>query len=88
MVARGEKSHRLLTKTISKIPPTYRDYLLIRKGKFWPGTETDAIKGRHPNKTVNVGFVDGHVSRVKAEELLTDSKGNTSEDSDVKWKPK
>ena len=56
--------------------------------QIFPGQETDAINGRHPNKTVNVGFVDGHVSRVKAEELLTDSKGDTSENSDVKWKPK
>lgn len=39
---------------------------------FWPGQEYDAIYGRHPNKTVNVGFADNHVSRVKADTLLVE----------------
>ena len=45
--------------------------LEINKNKnLWPGQEWDAINGRHPNKTVNVGFADGHVSRTKADELF------------------
>jgi len=40
--------------------------------KLWPGQEQDAINGRHPNKTVNVGFADGHVSRTKADELFVE----------------
>jgi len=28
---------------------------------LWPDQEWDAIMGRHPNKKVNVGYVDGHV---------------------------
>ncbi len=32
----------------------------------------DAIGGRHPNKTVNVGFADWHVARKKADELLVE----------------
>lgn len=35
-----------------------------------PGQIDDAIGGRHPNKTVNVGFADGHVDRKKADALL------------------
>ena len=37
-----------------------------------PGHEADAVEGRHPNKSVNVGFVDGHVSRVKADDLFVE----------------
>ncbi len=47
--------------------------LEINKDKnLWPGQEWDAINGRHPNKTVNVGFADGHVSRTKADELFVE----------------
>jgi len=47
--------------------------LEINKDKnLWPGQEWDAVNGRHPNKTVNVGFVDGHVNRKKADDLLVE----------------
>lgn len=36
---------------------------------IWQGQELDAIDGRHPSRTVNVGFVGGHVERMKADEL-------------------
>jgi len=39
---------------------------------IFPGQEVDAIGGRHPNKTVNVGFVDGHISSLKADDLLVE----------------
>ncbi len=43
--------------------------LEINKDKnLWPGQEWDALNGRHPNKTVNVGFADGHVNRKKADD--------------------
>jgi prepilin-type processing-associated H-X9-DG protein len=41
-----------------------------RQRQLWPGQEIDAFYGRHPQKTVNAGFADGHVSRTKAEDLL------------------
>jgi len=37
---------------------------------LWPEQKYDAIKGRHPKKKVNVGYVDGHVDCRKAEELF------------------
>jgi len=40
-----------------------------------PGQIQDAIGGRHPSKTVNVGFVDGHVDRTKADDLLVEKTG-------------
>jgi prepilin-type N-terminal cleavage/methylation domain-containing protein/prepilin-type processing-associated H-X9-DG protein len=39
---------------------------------IWPGQERDAVSGRHPNKTINVGFVDGHIETRKANELLVE----------------
>lgn len=35
-----------------------------------PEEVIDAVYGRHPQLTVNVGFADGHVARIKAEDLL------------------
>ena len=44
--------------------------------QLWPGQQIDARYGRHPQKTVNAGFVDGHVSRIKAEDLLVKKTSN------------
>ena len=55
---------------------------------LWPGQERDAINGRHPNKSVNVGFADGHISSVKADDLLVEeSDGNYNNRSPL-WLPK
>jgi prepilin-type N-terminal cleavage/methylation domain-containing protein/prepilin-type processing-associated H-X9-DG protein len=35
--------------------------------------ETDAIVGRHPNRTVNVGFADGHCGSLGADEFVNDT---------------
>lgn len=43
-----------------------------RKRNIAPGCREDAINGRHPGKTVNVGFADGYVKRIKAEELAVE----------------
>ncbi len=43
---------------------------------LWPGQTEDAFAGRHPHKTVNVGFVDGHVNRRPADELLVELTGD------------
>jgi prepilin-type N-terminal cleavage/methylation domain-containing protein/prepilin-type processing-associated H-X9-DG protein len=37
-----------------------------------PGQVDDAIGGRHPNRTVNVGFADGHMDRMEASALGVD----------------
>jgi prepilin-type processing-associated H-X9-DG protein/prepilin-type N-terminal cleavage/methylation domain-containing protein len=55
---------------------------------LWPGQADDAINGRHPNKTVNVGFADGHVdNHVKAGELLVRKTGETEWDCRPLWSP-
>jgi prepilin-type processing-associated H-X9-DG protein/prepilin-type N-terminal cleavage/methylation domain-containing protein len=37
-----------------------------------PGFESDALNGRHPNRTVNVLFADGHSARAKADDLFVE----------------
>ena len=56
--------------------------------ELWPGQEDDAINGRHPNKTVNVGFADGHVERRKADELLVESAGDSYKNIKPLWQPR
>jgi len=41
-----------------------------RQRQLRPEQKIDAVYGRHPQMTVNVGFADGHVARMKAEDLL------------------
>jgi len=55
---------------------------------LWPGQERDAINGRHPNKTVNVGFADGHISRSKADDLLVEKTDNGYKNLSPLWLPK
>ncbi len=63
--------------------------LWINKDKnLWPGQERDAISGRHPNKTVNVGFADGHVNRTKADELFVEKIAEDYRNKSPLWLPK
>ena len=56
-----------------------------------PGQLADATEGRHPGKTVNVGFADGHLSRKKADDLfvekIDDSDDSYSNRSPL-WRPR
>jgi prepilin-type N-terminal cleavage/methylation domain-containing protein/prepilin-type processing-associated H-X9-DG protein len=45
---------------------------LNKKRSLKPGQSYDAIGGRHPNKTVNVGFADGHAASEPASDLLVE----------------
>jgi len=55
---------------------------------IWAGQEYDAINGRHPNKTINVGFVDSHVSRKKANDLLVEKTSSGYKNLRSLWLPK
>ena len=55
---------------------------------LWDGQEQDAIYGRHPNKTVNVGFADGHISRTKAHDLFVEKTNNGYKNCSPLWLPK
>lgn len=54
----------------------------------WPGQEYDAINGRHPNRTVNVGFADGHIETKKADELLVEKREDKYDNRIPLWSPK
>lgn len=56
--------------------------------KFLPGQEQDAIGGRHPNKTINVGFGDNHVSTLKAEDLFVRKTADGYANKSPLWSPK
>jgi prepilin-type processing-associated H-X9-DG protein len=57
------------------------------KRTFWPGQEEDAINGRHPNKTINAGFADGHISRKKADDLLVEKLNDGYKNRCPLWVP-
>ncbi|MHC5060207.1 MAG: type II secretion system protein [Planctomycetota bacterium] len=45
--------------------------LVINKERtISPEFESDALDGRHPNRTVNVVFADGHSARLRADDLF------------------
>jgi len=49
--------------------------------------KTDAIEGRHPGKTVNMGYVDGHVERIRAENSRIVQDGDTYHGVKPLWDP-
>ncbi|MHC4193106.1 MAG: hypothetical protein ACYSP9_02885, partial [Planctomycetota bacterium] len=63
--------------------------LAINKERvLFPGQEEDAIYGRHLKRTVNVGFVDGHITRVKADDLLVEETHGSYLNRFPLWLPK
>ncbi len=63
--------------------------LKINSGrKLWPGQQDDAINGRHPGKTVNVGFASGHAARLDVDDLLVEKSGNNYKNRSPLWAPK
>jgi prepilin-type processing-associated H-X9-DG protein len=55
---------------------------------IWAGQENDAIGGRHLNRTVNAGFVDGHAENRKADEFLVKKVQGRYENRIPLWSPK
>lgn len=62
--------------------------LWINKNKnIWRGLEDDAVYGRHPGRKVNVGFVEGHIARIKADTLFVEKAGDTYKNKSPLWVP-
>jgi prepilin-type processing-associated H-X9-DG protein len=59
-----------------------------KERQLWPGQEGDAIYGRHPNKTANVGYADGHTDIIKADELFVEKTANSYRNKSPLWQPK
>ncbi len=60
-----------------------KDRLLLPGG----GQTYDALFGRHPNKKVNVGFSDNHVSLTRADDLLVEKKPEGYKNLVPLWRP-
>lgn len=52
-----------------------------------PGCERDAIDGRHPNKTINTIFADGHFARIKANDVLVERTNGSYNNRYPLWQP-
>ena len=80
---------RVTLSTAREDTASYVPGLWINKEReIWEGLEHDAVDGRHPNKTVNVGFVDGHVNRTEADDLLVEKSDNGYRNQSPLWVPK
>jgi prepilin-type N-terminal cleavage/methylation domain-containing protein/prepilin-type processing-associated H-X9-DG protein len=53
-----------------------------------PDFEQDAIDGRHPGKRVNVGFADGHLDRLRADDLFVEKNNGSYNNRSPLWLPK
>lgn len=57
------------------------------KRKILSGFESDALDGRHPNKTVNVIFTDGHLDCITADDLFVEDIGGDYTNRSPLWLP-
>lgn len=57
-------------------------------GTISAGCEQDAVNGRHPNKTINVIFADGHLAHLKADDLFVDEAGGKYRNRSPLWRPR
>ncbi len=72
-----------------RVASFYVPGLSINKERtFLHGSEQDALDGRHPHKTVNVGFADGHVNKLKADDLLVEESNGTYVNRCPLWVPR
>jgi len=60
----------------------------VLDGTISPGCERDAVDGRHPKRSVNVGFADGHIARVKADDLFVEENDGSYSNLSPLWLPK
>ncbi len=51
------------------------------------GQKDDAINGRHFNKSVNIGYADGHIERRKAEDLFVEKTADGYKNLSPLWLP-
>jgi prepilin-type N-terminal cleavage/methylation domain-containing protein/prepilin-type processing-associated H-X9-DG protein len=56
--------------------------------QLWQGQHHDAVKGRHYQKSVNVGYVDGHVVAKKADDLSVEKNDTQYKNRYPLWMPK
>ena len=60
----------------------------VKDNTILSGCEEDAVRGRHPNKTINAVFADGHVTRPAADELFVQEAAGEYLNRSPLWVPK
>jgi len=60
----------------------------LEESTIWPGLENDAIFGRHPGRSINVSYLDGSVSRIKAEKVFVEEDNGSYKNRSPLWVPK
>jgi prepilin-type processing-associated H-X9-DG protein len=61
----------------------------VNKDKgLWRSLQEDAIAGRHPNKTIIVGYADGHSERKRANDLSVEKIDDSYINISPFWSPK
>ena len=80
----GPLFDNLLRESSFYIPgiPANKDRSLL------PEFSEDVLEGRHPNRTVNIIFADGHLARTKADELFVEEIGGSFKNRSLLWLPK
>jgi prepilin-type N-terminal cleavage/methylation domain-containing protein/prepilin-type processing-associated H-X9-DG protein len=53
--------------------------------RLWPGQGYDALVGRHPNRTLNVGYADGHFELTEADKLLVEKSSDGYKNRSPVW---
>ena len=53
-----------------------------------PGFKSDALNGRHPNRTVNVLFADGHLAHLRADDLFVEEIDGKYTNRSPLWLPR
>jgi prepilin-type N-terminal cleavage/methylation domain-containing protein/prepilin-type processing-associated H-X9-DG protein len=61
--------------------------LWINTRIFRPGVQSDARDGRHLNKGINTGFVDGHIEHKKADDFYVEKVGDECKNRSPLWSP-
>jgi prepilin-type processing-associated H-X9-DG protein len=55
---------------------------------IFPGFESDALDGRHPNRTVNVVFADSHLAYLRADDLFVEEIDGKYTNRSPLWLPR
>ncbi len=96
----ADSGYSLVSWKAATVNPDYSFDFSQRQGSFYvpglsinsgklisPNQETDAIKGRHPNRTINIGFCDGSVRKLPAETLLLTTDTPSDSPAYSTWSP-
>jgi prepilin-type N-terminal cleavage/methylation domain-containing protein/prepilin-type processing-associated H-X9-DG protein len=96
----ADSGYSLLSWKAATLNPEYTFECSQRKNAFYvpglsinpqksirPDLKTDAVKGRHPNRTINVGFCDGSVRKLPAETLLLTTDTPSDSPAYLIWSP-